>query len=266
MPSKLGQEVVLDASGSSDPGGNPLSFRWDFADGTTATGPRVTHAFNKIGPHSVGVTVTNGRFSDLAYRDFLVYEDLPEFGTEGQAADWSWRKSNPRGRLHVKRGHEAVVGPADAHPQPAIQAGNQRRPRDPPGGQVVARRCRVEPSGNPISLLYPRVEEGRHPAGGQDRVGLLGQDDQHEHPRLEGLDAHGDALRIAHQVLPVPALRRPAELAGRRRLELKTVPLHGNDVWKLKGEVPATLNWMTIEFYPWGGAPFRVWIDGMSLK
>ena len=53
------------------------------------------HVFHKIGPYSVGVTATNGRFSDLAYRDFLVYEDLPEFGTEGQAADWTWAEVQP---------------------------------------------------------------------------------------------------------------------------------------------------------------------------
>ena len=35
----------------------------------------------------------------------------------------------------------------------------------------------------------------------------------------------------------------------------KSVPLHGSDVWMLKGEVPKTLNWMTIEFYPWGVRP-----------
>ncbi len=38
----------------------------------------------------------------------------------------------------------------------------------------------------------------------------------------------------------------------------KSVPLEGNRVWKRKGEVPATLNWLTIEFYPWGGAVSRL--------
>ena len=33
-----------------------------------------------------------------------------------------------------------------------------------------------------------------------------------------------------------------------------------------QGEVPSTLNWVTIEFYPCGGNPFRVWFDGMSFK
>ncbi len=62
VPVKLGQEVVFDASLSTDPGGKGLSFRWDFTDGTTATGPRVTHAFGKIGRYSIGMTATNGRF------------------------------------------------------------------------------------------------------------------------------------------------------------------------------------------------------------
>ena len=90
---------MFDASGSSDPGGNPLSFRWDFTDGATATGPRVTHAFGKIGLHSIGVTANNGRFSDLDYRDLLVYEDVPEFGTEGQAARVELERSAAPGRF-----------------------------------------------------------------------------------------------------------------------------------------------------------------------
>ena len=49
VPAKMGEEMAFDASGSTDPAGNPLSFRWDFTDGTTATGPRVTHTFHKIG-------------------------------------------------------------------------------------------------------------------------------------------------------------------------------------------------------------------------
>jgi hypothetical protein len=34
----------------------------------------------------------------------------------------------------------------------------------------------------------------------------------------------------------------------------------------LEGKRPATLNYVTIEFFPWGGLPVCLWIDGMSLK
>ena len=46
----------------------------------------------------------------------------------------------------------------------------------------------------------------------------------------------------------------------------RSIPLHGNEVWNLTGEVPATMNWMTIEFFPWGVGPFQVWLDGMTVK
>ena len=58
-------------------------------------GPASSTRSPSSGRHSVGLTVNNGRFSDLAYRDFLVYEDVQEFGTEGQAGQWSWTEVQP---------------------------------------------------------------------------------------------------------------------------------------------------------------------------
>ena len=40
-----GKEFVLDASGTTDPGSNPLTFRWDLGDGTLLSTPRVAHIF-----------------------------------------------------------------------------------------------------------------------------------------------------------------------------------------------------------------------------
>jgi hypothetical protein len=34
----------------------------------------------------------------------------------------------------------------------------------------------------------------------------------------------------------------------------------------LQGELPATLNYVTIEFFPWGSMPVYVWLDDMTLK
>lgn len=40
-------QVELDATGSSDPDGSIVSYNWDFGDGKSATGAKVTHTFNK---------------------------------------------------------------------------------------------------------------------------------------------------------------------------------------------------------------------------
>lgn len=47
---------------------------WDFADGTTATGSDVTHAFETPGHHTVTATITNG--NDVETRELTVTVDL----------------------------------------------------------------------------------------------------------------------------------------------------------------------------------------------
>ncbi len=265
LPVKLGKEVLFDASGSSDPGGNPLTFRWDFTDGTTATGPRAKHAFGKIGLYSVGVTANNGRFSNLDYRDLLVYEDVAEFGTEGQAARWSWSEVQPRDRLHVERGHETVVGPAVPvpNPQTRLEFTDDREVRLV-GHSSLA--LRVAPSGNPIRILYPRSKDaGISLAGMTELVFWVKMINTNIHA-WKGLMPTVTIYESPDRSCEIRPYDHAKNWQGGIGWIYKSVPLHGNQVWKVKGEVPATLNWMTIEFYPWGGAAFHAWIDGMAVK
>jgi uncharacterized repeat protein (TIGR01451 family) len=61
---KIGQSLVFDASGSSDPDpGDSLTYSWGFDDGAIAVGPTVSHAFALPGAHTATVTVT-----DLSHR------------------------------------------------------------------------------------------------------------------------------------------------------------------------------------------------------
>jgi PKD repeat protein len=54
----VGQQVTFDGSGSR-PGSTPIaSFAWDLGDGTTGSGPVVTHVYNAPGSYSVSLTVT----------------------------------------------------------------------------------------------------------------------------------------------------------------------------------------------------------------
>jgi PKD repeat protein len=54
-----GEVVTFDASGSRDPAGEPLTYRWTFGDGATATGVRVTHAYADNGSYTAVVTATD---------------------------------------------------------------------------------------------------------------------------------------------------------------------------------------------------------------
>lgn len=58
----------------------------------------------------------------------------------------------------------------------------------------------------------------------------------------------------------------PANWKGGIEWIHRSIPLHGNEVWQAEGEVPAAMNWMTIEFFPWGVGKFRFWLDGMTVK
>jgi PKD repeat protein len=55
-----GQPVVLDASASSDPDGQALSFSWDLGDGVRAGGARLAHTFANGGDYTVVLTVDDG--------------------------------------------------------------------------------------------------------------------------------------------------------------------------------------------------------------
>jgi len=51
--------VTFDASGSTDPEGQPLTFLWNFGDGQTDTQPTVAHTYNLDQNYAVSLTVTD---------------------------------------------------------------------------------------------------------------------------------------------------------------------------------------------------------------
>jgi PKD repeat protein len=55
-----GSPVAFDGSGSADPEGDLLSYLWDFADGTTATGAKANHIYEDDGLYLVHLTVDDG--------------------------------------------------------------------------------------------------------------------------------------------------------------------------------------------------------------
>ena len=56
--------VAFDASGSSDPENNPLTYDWDFGDGLSGTGETVNHTYTSTGVFTVTLLVSDGNLND----------------------------------------------------------------------------------------------------------------------------------------------------------------------------------------------------------
>ena len=78
-----GTTVTLDASGSSDPDGSIRSYVWDFSDGTTAAGARVTHTYRESGTYTPAVVVTDDGGTDGFATAETVTVALPRYGFSG---------------------------------------------------------------------------------------------------------------------------------------------------------------------------------------
>lgn len=64
--------VTFDASGSSDPNGDAITYNWDFGDGSTASGITIDHTFTTDGLFRVILTVSDGELSTTESIDIQV--------------------------------------------------------------------------------------------------------------------------------------------------------------------------------------------------
>jgi PKD repeat protein len=52
--------VIFDGTRSFDPDGDPLTYHWDFGDGTIGTGPKVSHVYKNPGTFTARLRVSDG--------------------------------------------------------------------------------------------------------------------------------------------------------------------------------------------------------------
>lgn len=73
-----GKALALDASGSFDPSGVPLTYRWDFGDGGTGTGMSVSHAYLTAGTYVLSLTVASASGSRTVKKTVAVTANPPQ--------------------------------------------------------------------------------------------------------------------------------------------------------------------------------------------
>lgn len=71
-------DVTFDASNSSDPDNDLLTYLWDFGDGETSTSAVVTKNFAQAGTFLVSLTVSDGQLNSLPVVTTVVANDVPD--------------------------------------------------------------------------------------------------------------------------------------------------------------------------------------------
>jgi len=71
-----GQTVSFDAAATDSDGDTISSFEWDFGDGTTASGPNVSHAYSGLGAKTVSLTVTDSANETTVVTDQMTVENV----------------------------------------------------------------------------------------------------------------------------------------------------------------------------------------------
>jgi parallel beta-helix repeat protein len=223
----------------------PMETLWDFGDGTTSKAESLTHAFKQPGFYRVGVSITNGQLSNLAWRDFYVVADIPEPATEGAAKQWS------------------LVEEPNLKMTFADDAGTKLA-----GKSSVA--VKINPyHGQRASMLYPKTKDAGWKLGGKKKLVFWLKT---QNPNLPGWQDVNPVVTLYESDKRSLKLTPKADLLGqpsyneaREGWKYFEVPLGGNEQWAREGEI-ATLNWLTIGVDSWGHDALQLWIDGLGLE
>ena len=240
----LGEKVTFNASATVDPQSRPLAFAWDLGDRTLSDQAVVNHVFTNPGFHRLGLTVNNGSLSEMAWRDLYVVDDVAETGTEGQAKEWSW--VDPASRVEFSDDSVRICG------QSSILA-------------------RVAPyGGGRVGLLYPRAKASAWPLRSRSRLVFWIRSVnenlpawQEANPVITLFESAGRSVTLTPKT---DLMSNPPNNEEREGWTRFLVPLAGDAQWTRQGPEIATVNYLTIGFDSWGGAPWRVSIDGLFLE
>lgn len=243
-----GQPVTLDASASRDPDGGTLSFRWDLGDGTTSTRAKVTHTWKSAGFYRVGLTVDDGKLSDLAWLDAYVVEDVRELGTEGDASAWGFACQTNSSRFAFADDTEVrICGKSSL-------------------------RARIEPYGGfRVAAVFPASKRAGWSLAGKRAIvfwarycngDVTGWQDGNPVVTL-----HETEEKFVRFVPTRDWFREPAYNEGRDGWNYYAIPLEGDSSFRREGAKSLkAVHWISIGVDSWGAPPLQLWIDGLAIR
>ncbi|MFL2976674.1 MAG: PKD domain-containing protein [Candidatus Thalassarchaeaceae archaeon] len=97
---KAQEQITFDATGSSDPDADSLTFTWNFGDGNTGTGLTAKHTYASPGDFTITLTVSDGQHEAEATKDVTVVDAsarLPHSQISGDKDDDCLGESPPSG-------------------------------------------------------------------------------------------------------------------------------------------------------------------------
>jgi parallel beta-helix repeat protein len=249
----VGRPVIFDASGSRDPEGRPLTFRWDLG-GATSEAQVVSHTYTEPGFYRVGLTVGNGAVAGLGFRDLVVVNEVrEEIGTEGEAARWGFElegNADGRGRIGFVDDGSAVVG----------QQSLRFTPDPYPGAYATA--------------VFPASRDAGWDLSQKKQLSFWIKT---QNPNIPGWQNAGPVIRLYGKdgvLTYTPAgggnlLQNPPFSEARWTWMRVVVPLAGSAEWERKasGEVSlGRIGAVGLSLDSWGWEPFTVWVDGLAFE
>ncbi len=249
----VGQVARFDASLSRALGGGALRFHW-WLDGPAGASSSFERVFDRPGFHRLGLTVDNGALARLAWRDLLVVQPVAtELGTEGQAHRWSCELENndsDHGQVWFADDPAAVVG----------RGCLRFTPRPYPGAYAT--------------VIYPATRDANWDLTGKTEIRFW---IKAQNPNIPGWQNAGPVVRLLGPSGTIefrPAkdanlLNDPPFSEARWLWMPVSIPLGGDDRWQrgVTGSVTLQrINALSLALDSWGGDPFTVWIDGLTVE
>lgn len=252
---KTGEQSEWDASASRDPNGRGLKLSWDVGDGRLLVGSKLRHTFDRVGFHRIGLNVSNGLLTDLAWRDVYVVRDVTEIGTEGAAANWSIEDFHDRVRSNEQTSRAKFDDDST----------------DKLVGKSALKVVVAPYAGFRAALTFPKNRDANWSLAGKTKLTFWLKSTNEDVTGWQGgpfirLDSDAGQPFYIEPKQGLDHMRNAEHNEARDGWRLFEIPLRPNDQWQTIGELPNKVRALALIFDSWGAPTLRFTIDGLAFE